>query len=130
VIGLDTNVLLRWMLEDVPVQTRVAARQMDRLTLERPGFVSQTVMLELFYVLTKVEGLTKLAAMDVLEKLLRTEVLEFDDGESVWDAIVMARAGADFPDALVTLTGRLYGCDETVTFDRGAARHAGMQLLS
>ncbi|WP_109507012.1 PIN domain-containing protein [Nocardioides speluncae] len=129
-IGLDTNVILRWLLADDPAQKQAADELLGSLSDGVPGFVTEVTMAELEWALRKVYGLPKERVLDTLEELLASEFLEFDDGESVWQAVIQARDGADFADALIAETARLYGCDEVVTFDKGASRKLGMRLLS
>jgi predicted nucleic-acid-binding protein len=130
VIGLDTNVLARWLLRDVPEQTPVANALMSSLTPERPGFITQVTVAELVWVLRSIYRRPRAEILDVMERLLRSDSLEFDDGESVWEAVMHARQGADLGDALIAETFRLYGCTESVTFDRDAAGRFGWRLLS
>lgn len=129
-ICLDTNVIIRMVTGDDPVQSPVAEEVFGSLTVERPGFVTFVSILELNWVLSRGYGLSKPEVLDVLEQLLGTEQLEFDDGESVWTAVLAARQGADLEDALLVGTAHLYGCEETVTFDQSAADRLGMRLLS
>jgi predicted nucleic-acid-binding protein len=129
VIGLDSNVFLRWLLQDDPGQAAAADALMAMLTPARPGFVSQVTVMELAWVLRSGYGFSRTEVLEVLERLLRSEALEFDDAESVWEALVRVRDGADLNDALIAETFRLYGCEEAVTFDRDAARRFGWRLL-
>ena len=129
-IGLDTNVLLRWIVRDEPAQAALADEVVASLTPERPGFVTQVSVLELFWVLRTTYRYPRERCLDVLEMLLRAEELEFDDGESVWEAVVHARRGADLPDGLIAETLRLYGAGESVTFDREAADRFGWRRLA
>jgi predicted nucleic-acid-binding protein len=130
VIGLDTNVVLRWVLDDTPGQTAAANALMSTLTPAQPGFITQVTVLELAWVLRSGYGFTQADILQVLERLLRSEALEFDDEESIWEAVMQVRVGADLNDALIAETFRLYGLDEAVTFDRDAARRFGWRLLS
>ncbi len=130
-IGLDTNVLLRWVLDDNnPDQAAAAAVLMSSLTPTRPGFVTQVTVMELAWVLRSGYGFSAPDILNVLDGLLRADELEFDDGEILWEAVMHAGRGADLNDALIAETLRLYGCDEVVTFDRDAARRFGWRLLS
>lgn len=86
-------------------------------------------VVELAWILRSGYGHSKTDVLEVLERLLGSNTLEFDDGESVWEAVVQARAGADVADALIAGTFRLYGCSESATFDRDAADRFGWRLL-
>jgi predicted nucleic-acid-binding protein len=130
VIGLDTNIVLRWVLDDTPDQTTAANAVMSTLTPAQPGFITQVTVMELAWVLRSGYGFTQADILEVLDRLLRSESLEFDDEESVWEAVMHVRGGADLNDALIAETFRLYGCTEAVTFDRDASRRFGWQLLS
>ena len=128
-IGIDTNVILGWVMRDVPAQAAAADAFFEGLSAESPGFVGQATMFEIHAVLRRRYRVPQGEVLDVLEQLLRSEALEFDDGESLWRALVLAREGADFPDALIADTAEMFGCEQTVTFDRDAARLPGMRLL-
>lgn len=129
-IALDTNVLARFFAEDDPEQLAAADRLLATLTPEHPGFVCLTVMLELAWVLRRSCEMSNAQVLEIVDLMLRTRELEIEDGESVEEAVRDARAGADFADALIAATTRLYGCTETVTFDRKAADAFGWRLLA
>ncbi len=129
-IGIDTSVLVRWLVGDDPDQQRVADDFFESLSADNPGFVDSVTMAELCWVLRSVYRYPKAAVLDALEGLLLSQELEFDDGESLWQSVLHARQGADFADALHMQTARLFAVDGVVTFDRGAASKLGMRLLS
>ncbi|MCW2786740.1 MAG: hypothetical protein JWP74_3257 [Marmoricola sp.] len=128
-ITLDTSVLVRALANDDPHQSKKAQAFLAGLTVESPGFVNLIVMTELVWVLQRVLKFEVNAVHQALDTLLGTPVLEIEDGESVGEALEASRRGADFPDALIEATNRLYGVTETVTFDQDAARRFGWQLL-
>lgn len=128
-IALDTNVLARHLLQDDARQTQAARRLLAELTQESPGFVSLTVITELYWVLERALKRPKAEVHRMFDALLRALEIEIEDGESVGEALEQARGGADFADALIDATSRLYGADETVTFDRDAAQRFGWRLL-
>jgi predicted nucleic-acid-binding protein len=130
VIGLDTNVLVRHLVQDDEQQAVAAGRVLSQFRESDPGFVSLVVMAELYWVLRTSYGLPVDEVLEHLEALLAARDLEFEDGETVWRAVLKARNGADFADALIADTADLFGCDEVVTFDRRAAKALGMRLLS
>jgi len=131
VIGLDTNVLVRYIMQDDEQQALLASRLMESLTAEEPGFVSLVCVIELGWVLAGAYGLNREQLSQAFEALLRTKEVVVDRAENVWQALRVFQAGhADFADALIERVGAGAGCRQTVTFDRGAAKHAGMVLLS
>ncbi|MFT4216486.1 MAG: type II toxin-antitoxin system VapC family toxin [Micropruina sp.] len=127
--GIDTNVLLRVLLQDDPVQAPIAARVFSGLTPESPGFVTQVTLAETYWVLARAKRLPRATCLTVIRRLVETDALEFDDGESVVRALTLAEAGADFADALIQGAMELFGVDETVTFDRDAAERLGWTSL-
>lgn len=129
-IGLDTNLLVRYITLDDPVQTRAAVRLIDSLTPQDRGFISMIVMVELAWVLEASYNFEKPAVVSVLEALLRSKELLVEQAEVVSRAVRHFAAGsASFADYLIEQSGRSAGCSYTFTFDRKAAGSAGMRLL-
>ena len=127
--GIDTNILLRVLLQDDPVQGPIAARFLREMGTGSPGFITQVTLAETYWVLARAKRLPRATCLAVIRRLVETEVLEFDDGEGVVRALSLAEAGADFADALIQGAMELFGVDETVTFDRAAAERLGWTLL-
>lgn len=128
-VGLDTNVILRVMLDDDPVQSALARQVFLELSPGRPGFITSVTLAEVYWNLSRRQGLTRADCLAVVRRLVETEVLEFDDGEGVVRALELAEAGADFPDALIRGTYEQFSVAEAVTFDRKASGHLGWRLL-
>ena len=128
-VGIDTNVVLRAVLFDDPEQSRVAAQVFRELSMERRGFITQVTLVECFWVMSRARRLHRDTCLAVIRSLVETEVLEFDDGESVVRALALAEDGADFADALIQANAELFGTTEFVTFDRDAAAQLGWTLL-
>ena len=131
-IGIDTNVLVRHLVQDDPRQSRVATQVITKqCTRESPGFVNRIVLCELVWVLESAYGYSKETIVNVLDKLLRTSQLKIEDPQSAWTSFRMYQKGkADFSDCLLGTTNRLGGCESTVTFDQTASKLDGFQLLS
>lgn len=129
-IALDTNVLVRWLVDDDVAQGDAAAQFFAELSEESRGFISLIVLAELFWVLRSSFGKTPEQAHDAVEALLASPQLEVEDEETVDLALQRARKGADFADGLIAMTSELYGCTETVSFDHQAATAFGWRLLS
>lgn len=130
-IGLDTNVLVRYLVQDDLSQARKATQVITKqCTSEDPGFINRIVLCELVWVLESAYGYSKDTILGVLEKLLRTSQLKIEDIQSSWTAFRMYQRGkADFADCLMGATNRLSGCDTTVTFDHAASKLEGFQRL-
>jgi predicted nucleic-acid-binding protein len=130
VIGLDTNVLARYIAQDDPKQSPKANRLVESLTPEEPGFVSTVALIELVWVLSSCYELDRRQIVETLELLLRTRAIVIENAEVVVRALRNFKQGnADFADCLVERAGHAAGCSRTVTFDQGAVKHAGMTLI-
>ncbi|MGB6488774.1 MAG: type II toxin-antitoxin system VapC family toxin [Steroidobacteraceae bacterium] len=130
-IALDTNVLVRYVMQDDPKQSQKASRLIESLIPEAPGFVPLVSLVELVWVLTSCYDLTRDQVGQALEGLLRAKEIVLDRAEQVSQALRTFRAGsADFADCLIERTGAAAGCEKTMTFDAGAAKAAGMTLIA
>jgi predicted nucleic-acid-binding protein len=128
-IGLDTNVLIRFLTHDDPVQTPAAIRLMSSLSPVSPGFVSLVVIAELSWVLGSLYKFEKSEMELVLENLLRSDALLVERSEVVWQALRKFKtSNAGFSDCLVERCGHAVECIYTVTFDKRAVA-TGMRLL-
>jgi predicted nucleic-acid-binding protein len=126
-IGLDTNVLVRYLTEDDPVQTKAAGRVMDSLSPDLPGFISLIALTELVWVLESFYRFKKNEIEQVLETLLRSEELVLERAEIISQALRAFRSSrADFADCLIERCGHAAGCKHTLTFDHDAVSGAGM----
>lgn len=130
-IGLDTNVLVRYIMQDDPKQSAQASRFIESLTADAPGFVPLVAVVELVWVLSACYDLKRAQLMDALDGLLRTKEIGVERAETVWKALRAYRASstADFADCLIERSASSAGCERTVTFDRVAAKSCGMMLL-
>ena len=130
--GLDTNVLVRYLTQDEPRQSRRAnalvaevAAGGDRL------FVSAVVLCELVWVLRGAYSLDKAAVVSALERILSTAQLEIDEKDVVREAVEDYRTGGgDFADYVIGRRGREAGCERTATFDRRLKTSGLFRVLS
>ena len=130
-IGLDTNVLVRYIMQDDARQSALAVRLVESLSAESPGFVPLVSVVELAWVLSAAYALDRAQLVEAFEALLRTKEIVVDRAETVWKALrVFKTANADFADCLIERTASAAGCERTMTFDRGAAKGCGMTLVS
>ena len=129
-IGVDSNVLVRYVTQDDLVQSPVATRLLESFTPEDPGFVSLVALIETVWVLRSSYDATRSQIQHVVEMLLRASGLVVEQRDLVWAALrAYDRGNADFGDYLIEGAGRAAGCEFTLTFDRDAASTAGMRLL-
>lgn len=129
-IGLDTNVLVRYIMQDDPKQSQKATALIESLTDDHPGFITVVSVLELYWVLTTCYDLTDSQVKQALDVLLRTRQIIVDRADQVLRALRVFETGkADFADCLIERTASSAGCEQTLTFDVNAAKYAGMTLI-
>jgi predicted nucleic-acid-binding protein len=128
--GLDTNVLIRYILRDDPAQSVKAAKLVERFTESDPGFISVVAVVETAWVLENVYGFADDAVAAAIERILQIDVIVVEHRLEVYLAMasVKQRRG-DFADALIGAIGTRAGCSRTLTFDRKASRLPGFELL-
>jgi len=127
VIGLDSNVLVRHLVQDDAVQSRKATEFIERrLTPENPGFVSTVAIVELVWVLERAYGMPDVEIAAAVERLLQADSLVIESEQDVFTAMITLKEGlGSFADALIAAIGIRAGCLHTVTFDRKALRLHG-----
>lgn len=130
-IGLDTNVLIRHLTQDDPIQSPKATQFIEQtLTEDSPGFVSLVVMAETVWVLESVYRQSAAQLADTVDRVLQIASLVIEAEQAVFTAMVAVKENrASFADALVGTLHAQAGCMTTVTFDRRAARLAEFDLL-
>jgi predicted nucleic-acid-binding protein len=130
-IGLDTNVLIRYLAQDHPAQSRRAAEIIERgLSLLNPGFLSVVVLAEMAWVLERAYRLPDREIAAAIERVLQTDVLVVESEQEVFAAMIALKEGrGSFADALIGALGAKAGCSATLTFDQGALRLPGFQPL-
>jgi predicted nucleic-acid-binding protein len=130
-IGLDTNVLIRYLTQDDPVQSAKATEILERrLTPKNPGFVSVVAMVEIVWVLDRAYSLTAQEIATAVERLLQVEVLAIENEQEVFTAMVALKQGrGSLADALIAELGARAGCTRTLTFDHKALRLPSFQLV-
>lgn len=129
-IGLDTNIVVRYLTHDDAAQTAAAVKVIDSLSQDSPGFLSLIVIAELVCVLEVSYRFKKNEIESVLDTLLRSKELVLERADVVAQALRKFTASrADFVDCLIERCGHAAQCQYTVTFDQKAASTAGMKLL-
>lgn len=130
-IGLDTNVLVRYIVRDDLEQTALADDCIEhRCSREQPGYVSHLVLAELYWVLGRGYGYPRQMLGEVLATLLSSEEVKIQDAPLVRAALGDFSAGAaDFADCLIGTLHQRAEYEATVTFDKKAARLPTHRLL-
>jgi len=130
-IGLDTNVLVRYIAQDDLVQSAKATDLIESLSAASPGFIAMVSVVELVWVLQSCYRSSKDEIIHVLDMLLRTKELTVERADVVWQALRrFTVANADFADCLIERCAHAAECDYIVTFDHNAAKTAGMRHLT
>jgi predicted nucleic-acid-binding protein len=130
-IGLDTNVLVRYLAHDDAIQSPQATHIIERqLTNERRGFISLVTMVETVWVLARVYGLSNHEIAAALERILQADTLLVQNEQQAFTAMIALRNGAgSFSDALIGALGEWAGCSATLTFDKKTKRLRQFQVL-
>ena len=128
--GLDTNVLVRMIVDDDPVQCAAAADLAASLTATNPGYVNLITTAEFIWVLDKTYKFPSATIIATLRQLINTATLVFEGKSDIESALHDAdTTGAGLADALIQRRNTRASCTTTHTFDHKTARLAGMSLL-
>jgi predicted nucleic-acid-binding protein len=128
--GIDTNVLVRYLVQDDAEQARKATHFItNECSADDTGLINRIVLCELVWVLETAYEYPRNRVALALEKILRTAQFTIEDHEEAWLAFRNYQNGADFADALIAAVNRRLGCDVTKTFDRKASRQPGFAAL-
>ena len=128
--ALDTNVLVRYLVRDVPEQAEAVRDLLEGLTIEEPGFISREVTIETAWVLERSYRFSREQIADILEELTAVETLLFEAGDDVVRAALRFRQGGpDFADLMILAAAERTGANPLYTFDRTLARSPGAVLI-
>jgi predicted nucleic-acid-binding protein len=133
-IGLDTNIIVRYLVRDDPIQTEKAVGLLERglrgLTEHNPGFVSVVVIVETAWVIKRVYGFADAEVATAIERLLEADNVIVENEQAVFAAMrALKERRGSFADALIGNISSQVGCSHTLTFDRKALRLPGFTLL-
>ena len=129
-IGLDTNVIVRYIAQDDAVQSAKATLLIESLSAENQGFITLISIVELVWVMQGCYKATKDECIAILQTLIHTREILLENAE----VVVMATrqyssSSADFADCIIERCANYAKCTCTMTFDSKAAKTAGMQLI-
>jgi predicted nucleic-acid-binding protein len=130
-IGLDTNIVVRYLAQDDPVQSPKATEIIERrLNEDEPGFVSLVTIAETVWVLDRLYGLSDQEIAHAIERMLQADSLVVQNEQEVFTAMIALKSGSGtFADALIASLGTWAGCSSTLTFDKKATRIKGFELI-
>lgn len=128
--GIDTNVLVRYIVQDEPEQSRKATSFIESLNEKSTGVIDLIVLIELCWVLTRAYKYDKKDVVRVIEQVLTTDCFDIEKSEIAWVALKAYKEGtADFSDYCIGLLNCSSGASHTVTFDKKAAKFKHFTLL-
>jgi predicted nucleic-acid-binding protein len=129
-IGLDTNIVVRFIMDDDPVQSRQVQHIIERkLTKLKPVFISLATILETAWVLESVYKRSSRQVAEAIYRILQIETFIIQNEQEVYTAMIALQTGQDFADTLIAALGLWAGCDTTLTFDKKASRLHGFELI-
>jgi len=130
-IGLDSNVLIRYIVRDDEAQAKAATNLIEGYcTADAPGFVNVIVMCEIVWVLGTGYGYDRATVASVIREMLTSVELQIEESESVWQALRAFEAGGpDFADCLIGIHNKSRQAETTYTFDTAAAKTSGFTLV-
>jgi len=129
VIGLDTNVVVRLLVNDDDAQHARALEALRHVDSQNPAYITHIVLVETWWVLTRSYKTGPEVAVSAVRALVANDEVALERPEFVQQALQAVERGADFADAMIDATQRRSGCDESVTFDQQAAKTLGWRLL-
>ncbi len=124
-IGLDTNVVIRYLVQDDSVQTAIANRIFEsEMTSANKGIICPIVLCEIVWVLLRSYKQKRQKVQEVIRTLLLADNIEMQHRDSVWKALREFEQGAaDFSDYLIAHINQECGAAFTLTLDRSASQH-------
>lgn len=126
--GLDTNVIVRFLVRDDEQQWELAEQYINEA--KEACLINNIVLCEVVWVLRASYKLSREQLIDTLEKMLKTNIFVFENREAIEWAIGQMKSGrADFSDYLITRLNQLAGCKETASFDAKLGQLEGIKLL-
>ena len=129
-ISIDTNVLIRDLVEDDAEQVEATRLLLDSLTIENPGFVCREVILEISWVLRNAYRFTREQIAEALLKIIGMENLLVETSDDVArSARRYGEGNDDFSDLMILEASRRIGALPLYTFDRRLSRMEGAMLV-
>jgi predicted nucleic-acid-binding protein len=131
-LGLDTNVLVRFVVQDDKAQAAIASELIENhCSPSRPALVDLFVLCESVWVLSSAYGYSRSQIASVLRQILVTECFEVPHHDVAWAAMLdYVKGMGDYADCVLARMNEMDGASTTVTFDRRAGRNRRFTLLT
>lgn len=131
-IALDTNVLIRFLINDDKKQASIAKEVIQKAeSTKQPLFVTSLVVLKVVWVLDAVYEAERSDIITAIGDLILMPSLCFEDQTMLRHFIIEASTSTfDLSDLLISLSGIESGCETTLTFDKKASKFSGFQEIS
>jgi predicted nucleic-acid-binding protein len=121
-IGIDTNVLVRYLVQDDPEQAKKATRFItSECSSDDSGLINRIVLCELVWVLETAYGYPPEKVALALESILRTAQFQIEDHQEAWSSFREYQGGADFADAFIATVNRRLGCERSNIRSQGCS---------
>lgn len=128
--GIDTNILVRYIMRDNAAQAARADAAIRAFTSSHRGFIGLVALAETAWVLRSGYRISKPDLIQCIDRLLCARNLVLENSHAVRKALQLyEKAKCDFSDCLIAVSGSMAGCTSTITFDVDASRSAGMVLI-
>jgi predicted nucleic-acid-binding protein len=122
-IGLDSDIMLRAITGDDPIQSPLALAFLATLSSDRPGVLNPVMLVETAWTLRARYKYPMLEILDHIKKFMGSTAYHIVDRDAVSEALATSRKHSiEFADALIGEINRLVGCATTMTFDEGACQ--------
>ena len=129
-IALDTNILVRFFMQDDSRQLARVRAVMNSLSVADPAWVGLAAIQELVWVLTSTYRASRMDVLLILDHLFTMKEIVMEQTDVVRHAVRIYReTKVAFSDCLISASAHAAGCTQTLTFDRDAAKTAGMTLI-
>lgn len=130
-IGLDTNVLIRYITQDDESQSKIASDVIEsQISTDNLGYITLTVLVEVSWVLASSYKVPRGQLLDIIHNILTTKQFQVERSDAAYLALRKCReSNGDFSDALISAISEQDGCSKVVTFDKKAAS-VGMTPLT
>ena len=122
--GIDTNVLVRYLVQDDYAQSVKATNFIEQESSDEPHLsISGVVLCELVWVLESAYDYPRISIAKVIEQILKTKQFHIHEPDILWQSLSgYKNDGADFADHYIAYLNHSNGCEYTVTFDKKAAK--------